>query len=179
MGDTLQDTLNRWLRFEGDDRKAAAESELVQLFHLIPSPVPAESFTDRVLARSRVGQASELAVGKPLRIALKISLCLALLLSALSAAVAPGVLIPLLRLLSPTKLLGIGVDMTVEFFRRLAESLAVWRALADFGESMSRLVQSPVGMAILIVGFILSAGALRALTVLIDADQRGGYVSFV
>jgi hypothetical protein len=179
MTDQLQNTLNRWLGFEEGDQEAAADLELVRLFSLIPSPVPSENFVDQVMVRSGVVHRAELLVGRPLRTAMKMALCFTLLLSALTAAVAPGVLIPLLKLLSPTKLLEIGVDMTVELFRRLAESVAVWRALAGFGEAISRLVQSPVGMATLIIGFILSAGALRALSVLIDSDQRGGYVSFV
>jgi formate dehydrogenase assembly factor FdhD len=61
----------------------------------------------------------------------------------------------------------------------MAESVAVWRALAGLGETMSQLVESPVGLAALMMGFILSAGALRAISVLIDSDQRGRYVSFV
>ena len=179
MTDKLQNTLNRWLGFEEKNQRAAAATELVQLFRLLPSPLPPENFIDRVILRSGVGYQAEMLVGRPFRIAMKIALCLALLLSALTAAVVPGVLIPLLRLLSPMKLLEIGVDMTVELFRRLAESVAVWRALTGLGEAMSQLVESPVGLATLIFGFIVSAGALRALAALIGSDQRGGYVSFV
>lgn len=167
MSCRLDKAVRRWLRAELD-ADGASERALHGVFRALPTPRLPAGFADRVMLE--VGLTPSRGAVAPL--AWRIAVCTALAAAAAALAAAPDVARGLLRLVSPGDVLRLAAGIVVESCQRIAEGLAVWRAVNSIGETFVEFLSAPPILTALLAATLLSASGLRMLHGLLAVDRR-------
>jgi hypothetical protein len=169
-------SLERWLVAEAGGRLDEADAALAALFAALPPLAPPAGFTDRVMLAAALALAPPPpprlpASPRAVRWTLRGLLVAAVALVALGVPSLPGLVAPAWQRFSLAGLLDAAVAGLVAGSRWLAATLSFWDDLARIGGWVAHTVAAPQVAAILLVGLIAAATALRLLADLIAHER--------
>jgi len=153
---TGSEAWRRYLEAEASGRDTEAEAALAALFAALPRPGPAAGFSLRVL--SRIAARPTFA-----RLSVRFALAAGLVLAALAAALLAPPLASLAASFGPAGLVAGAADLATTLSLRLAAGLSAWSSAVAVGEVLSRALVHPPVLLLLLMQFLVAAGALLGL----------------
>lgn len=177
MTGKLKNSVEHWLREERRGSTGRAENALLEVFSRLPKePVP-DGFAERILIRAGIALpvVAERSWAAFWGVRAAISTCLVLI--ALFLVVIPGYIPALLGIFNLSRITEMGVAALVSVSHQLGVGLIVWRALSSAGGILSATLSSPQNLMVLMLGMLLSIGALRLLHDVLHAERSSRYVS--
>jgi len=160
------DALARWLAAERDDRDAAAEGALAELFAALPLAAPPAGFADRVMARVSLPLAAparasrrDVFAWRPLRAVL--ALCV--LATGLGALWLPPALRAVAGLWSVSGAIEGGTRLLIGGAGWLAALLRTWDFLLTLERALTQPLAAPQVTALLLGALLASSLAFRFL----------------
>ena len=175
MTETLKNAIRRWLRHEAAGREQAAEQSLSGVFSRLPMPMPSAAFVSRVLAEA--GWAPRAPLFHDLtsqRLRALVTAAGALVVVALLFV--PSVLSAVWLVASSLDPLQLGADLLASGVARVAESVAVWEALAGVAGAVGGALSSPRLLAILVAAALISLTAFGVLQSLLLSNRSAYHV---
>ena len=176
MNRKLKRATNHWLEQEKSGRSEEAEQALQKVFSRLPAePVPI-GFAERVLQQVGFGPTASAARSWAAFWGVRAAVSLCLILVALFLLIIPSYLPALLGIFNPNRMAEVGISALVGVSHQLGSGLVVWRALSKAGSIATTTLSSPQYLTALVLGLLLSIGALRALHEVIIAERSSRYV---
>lgn len=165
------DSLNRWLAAERDDRPDEAEAALFELFEALPRLAPPAGFADRVLARAGFRPAR---VFESLWVRAVIALCL--LATGVSLLWLPTAVKALAGTWSLGNPIELGARLLVDWSLWLVTVLRLWDWLFTLGEALAKPLVTPEVAAVLAGCLLVATLAFRLLRDLMTNERSWTYV---
>jgi hypothetical protein len=172
--------LERWLEAEAAGRLDAVEDALAALFAVLPALEPSAGFADRVMLAAGLARPLERpvrwAMPRPVSWTLRGLLAAAVALVALGLPALPVLMISLWERFSLAGMVDAAVAALVAGCRWLATTVSFWDGLARLGGWVAHTAAAPRVAALLLVGLIAAATALRLLADLIAHERSWSHV---
>ena len=159
--------IGSWLTSERDGADSSAEKHLRHAFTLLTPPAPSAEFVESTMRRLGVEYQAAARPGSVYKVI--VSACLTA--AGVALILVPSAVMPWISSLRPALIVQSWTSVLVGLSQRLASGLAVWKVLAEVGETVALALASPIAITALTAAFAVSFATFRALTGLVSFER--------